>query len=230
MQLQGTDAELTGDGTYTEQDYIVYIFTISYLFFGGSGCMEYSKVIQRFKSVFAINGAKETADSPFFHAAAPEKLVYLTDLYETFNYWTSIYLNGELEALKAYQVPVHIIDFYQNYEPNNPPLTKAGIYLCDLDGIKAENASAAPGGILIRYGLITIATTIGGMAICIDLNVLNQNDPQIVMVDLDDCLTMDCVQSYEDVQKIFHVVAPGFNEFIWKLSGDEYNDFEDTFL
>lgn len=29
MQLQGNDAELTGDGTYTEQDYVVYIFTIS---------------------------------------------------------------------------------------------------------------------------------------------------------------------------------------------------------
>lgn len=29
MQLQGVDAMLTGDGTYTEQDYIVYIFTIT---------------------------------------------------------------------------------------------------------------------------------------------------------------------------------------------------------
>lgn len=29
MQLQDVDAELTGDGTYTEQDYIVYVFTIS---------------------------------------------------------------------------------------------------------------------------------------------------------------------------------------------------------
>ena len=29
MQLQGIDAELTGDGTYTEQDYILYIFTIN---------------------------------------------------------------------------------------------------------------------------------------------------------------------------------------------------------
>lgn len=29
MQLQGVDGELTGDGTYTEQDYILYIFTIS---------------------------------------------------------------------------------------------------------------------------------------------------------------------------------------------------------
>ena len=29
MQLQSVDAELTGDGTFTEQDYIVYIFTIS---------------------------------------------------------------------------------------------------------------------------------------------------------------------------------------------------------
>lgn len=28
-QLQGVDAQLTGDGTYTEQGYIVYIFTIS---------------------------------------------------------------------------------------------------------------------------------------------------------------------------------------------------------
>ena len=29
LQLQGISAEMTGDGTYTEQDYIVYIFTIS---------------------------------------------------------------------------------------------------------------------------------------------------------------------------------------------------------
>lgn len=29
MQLQGTDAEVTGDGTNTDQDYVVYIFTIS---------------------------------------------------------------------------------------------------------------------------------------------------------------------------------------------------------
>lgn len=28
MQLQGVDAQLTGDGTYTQQDYVVYIFTI----------------------------------------------------------------------------------------------------------------------------------------------------------------------------------------------------------
>ncbi len=29
VQLQGVEAELTGDGTYTEQGYVVYIFTIS---------------------------------------------------------------------------------------------------------------------------------------------------------------------------------------------------------
>jgi len=29
MQLKGVDAELNGDGTYTGQDYIVYIFTIT---------------------------------------------------------------------------------------------------------------------------------------------------------------------------------------------------------
>ncbi len=29
MQLQGLDAKLTGDGTHTKQDYVVYIFTIS---------------------------------------------------------------------------------------------------------------------------------------------------------------------------------------------------------
>lgn len=28
-QLQGVDAELTGDGTYTEQGYVIYIFTIT---------------------------------------------------------------------------------------------------------------------------------------------------------------------------------------------------------
>ena len=29
MQLQGVSADVTGDGTHTDQDYIVYIFTIS---------------------------------------------------------------------------------------------------------------------------------------------------------------------------------------------------------
>ena len=29
MQVQGLDAELTGDGTFTEQEYVLYIFTIT---------------------------------------------------------------------------------------------------------------------------------------------------------------------------------------------------------
>lgn len=192
--------------------------------------MDYLQVVQRFKKLFEKNGAEETEDAPFFRAADFEKIKYLTDLHGTFSYWSNVYLRNELDRLQEYKIPDHIIEFYSKYEPSNVPLTKAGIYLCDLDRIKGENASGVPGGILLRYGLITIATSIGGMAVCMDLNTRVENDPQIVMVDLSDCFDVDCVQSYEDVQKIYHIVAPGFNEFIWKLSGDEYEDFEDSFL
>lgn len=191
--------------------------------------MDYSEVIRRFKDLLTKNGIEETADDPFFREASEDQVKYLSDLYGTFNYWTSVYLDDELETLKNYRVPDHITAFYQKYNPN-VSIEKAGIFLFDLDRIKDENSICVPGAVLIKYGLITIATSIGGMAVCMDLNVLHENEPRIVIIDLCDCNDVDDVECYEDVQEISHLVAPSFSEFIWKLSGDEYDDFEDTFV
>lgn len=190
--------------------------------------MDYQEIVDRFKRTFEKNGAKE-GETPWFGKAAPEELACLTDLYGTFHSRNQVYLQDELESLRNYQVPETVLEFYRDYEPNHIPMTQAGIYMCDLGGILAENSSGAPGGILIRYGLVTLATTIGGMAVCMDLNQVSNQDPKIVLVDLDDCLDPEEVSSYEDVVKIEHLISPTFSEFLWKLSGDLYEDFEDTY-
>ena len=109
-------------------------------------------------------------------------------------------------------------------------MTNAGIYLLDLEAIKDENSSDAGGGVLLKYGLITIATTIGGDLVCIDLNDMKNNDPKVVIIEHWSCCSVDSVENYEDVQEIEHLISETFSEFLWKLSGDEYEDFEDTYL
>ena len=192
--------------------------------------MDYAKIIDRFKKVFEGNGAVEENDYPYFAPADKEQLTYLIDLYGTFNYWTQVYLDNELETLKEYKVPQVVVDFYAQYEPKDIPMTNAGIYLLDLEAIKDENSSDAGGGVLLKYGLITIATTIGGDLVCIDLNDMKNNDPKVVIIEHWSCCSVDSVENYEDVQEIEHLISETFSEFLWKLSGDEYEDFEDTYL
>lgn len=191
--------------------------------------MDYAKVVERFKKVFEGNGAVEDSEYPWFGQADKEQLTYLTDLYKTFQYWTQIYLDDELEALKDYKIPQSVIDFYAQYEPKDIPITNAGIYLLDLEAIKAENSTAG-GGVLLKYGLVTIATTIGGELVCIDLNDMKNDEPKVVIIEHWCCCDVSDVESYEYVCEIEHLVAESFSEFIWKLSGDEYEDFEDTYL
>lgn len=191
--------------------------------------MDYTKVVERFRRVFEKNGAIEDKEYPWFKQADSEQLNYLTELYETFSYWTRIYLNGELESLKNYRVPQSVIDFYAQCEPKGIPMTNAGIYMCDLETIKNENSSSS-GGVLLKYGLITIATTIGGELICIDLNHMKNDEPKVVIIEQSYCYDAADIESYEYVCEIEHLISESFSEFIWKLSGDEYEDFEDTYL
>lgn len=191
--------------------------------------MDYVKVIERFRKVFNGNGAIESSEYPWFRQAVKQQLAYLTDLYETFNYWTQIYHDNELKTLKNYKVPQSVINFYEQYEPQNIPMTNAGIYMLDLEAIKNENSSGG-GGVLLKYGLITIATTIGGELICIDLNDMKDNEPKVVIIEHCNCCDVGIVKDYEYVCEIEHTISKSFSEFIWKLSGDEYEDFEDTYL
>lgn len=192
--------------------------------------IDYTKVVERFKKVFEGNGVEEERDYPWFQPADKEHIAYLTDLYGTFSYWTQVYLDDELEILKDYKVPPIVVDFYAQYEPKEIPMTQAGIYLLDLEAIKDENASDAGGGVLLKYGLITIATTIGGDLVCIDLNDLKDNDPRVVIIEHWQCCDVEAVEDYGYVKEIEHLVSESFSEFLWKLSGDEYEDLEDTYL
>jgi len=192
--------------------------------------LNYEKVIERFKNTFAKNGVIENDDEPFFGKASNDRIVYMTELFETFSYWSSVYLNGELETLKNYAIPESVIEFYRLYEPKNVPMTNAGIYLCNLERFKDENSCEGGGGVLIKYGVLTIATTIGGELVCIDLNNMIDNEPRVVIFNNYECSFVEEFNSYADVLKIEHLVAESFSEFIWKLSGDEYEDFEESFL
>lgn len=50
-----------------------------------------------------------------------------------------------------------------------------------IEQIKYENFELTPGALLIKYGLITIATTTGGNVICLDLNIINNEEPRVVI-------------------------------------------------
>ena len=182
-------------------------------------------IVRQFRELFRKNGAVESPDEPWFREADPMKMLCLTDLYGTYSRDSSVYLNDELRSLRGCMAPAEMIIFYRYYEPCNLPDTRAGVTLLDLDGIRAENSSGAPGGILIRYRLITFATTIGGMAVCVDLN---HRIPNVVLVDDSGCYSADCVKSYRDVKKLSHPVARSFTTFLQRLSKDQYDDLEDT--
>jgi len=192
--------------------------------------MDYEKLMERFKNTFAKNGVTEELAGPFFGKADEEEIKYMTDLYSTFSYQSAVYLDGELETLKNYTMPKSVVDFYSMYEPKNDPMTNAGIRLCDLRTFMEENSCDGGGGVLIKYGVFTIAVTIGGELVCIDLNNMVNDEPRVVIFNNWECCDVDGINSYEDIQKIEHLVSESFSEFLWKYSGDEYDEFEDTFL
>lgn len=182
-------------------------------------------IVRQLRELFRKNGAVESPDDPWFREADPVKMLCLTDLYGTYSRDSSVYLNDELKTLRGCMTPAEMILFYRYYEPCNLPDTRAGVNLLDLEGIRAENSSGAPGGVLIRYRLLTFATTVGGMALCVDLN---HRIPNVVLVDDSDCYSADCVKSYRDVKKIARPVARSFTTFLQGLSRDQYDDLEDT--
>jgi hypothetical protein len=121
-----------------------------------------------------------------------------------------------------------------------------GIRLLDLEEMKVENSSAAPGMYLLKYGLLTIATTIGGHAICLDLNT---KQPCVVMADHafcsynDDLKLVECVlvpdeiaESYADdepivlsyalIKQCLPEIAASYQDFLLKLSNESYEDMD----
>ncbi|MCH5138317.1 SMI1/KNR4 family protein [Clostridiaceae bacterium UIB06] len=147
---------------------------------------KYKPIISKIQNYLMQKGFDESEiSSTFSPCLDKEKLKLLTDLYKFFSYWSSVFYeeDGELLALKNYRVPKDIISFYENFEPKELGDLNGDVCLLDLDGIKEENCSAFPGAYLIQYGLITFATTAGGNAICMDLNIINNGEPRVIYAD-----------------------------------------------
>jgi hypothetical protein len=165
-----------------------------------------------------------------FGKASEDELKYLTELYNTFNYFTTIYLDDELEILKDYRVPDVVLDFYRNYEPKEIPMLPCYLRLLSLDAIKEENAELHPSAYLIRYGLITFATTVGGNAVCMDLNQLNDGEPRILYCDKTYIHSDDEEIEFRKTISTLPEIAPKFSEFLHGLSVGMYEDIEDFYI
>lgn len=190
----------------------------------------YDEIENRLKNTFEKNGVKDINEISFFQKAKPEDLECLLHVYDFFNYWTTVYLNDELRCIKDWTIPKHIIDFYKNYEPCQQPMTEAGIYVCSLKRIKEENACS----ILLKYKLLIIATSIGGNPVCLDFNQMKNDDPAVIIMDHTSIPLFEEIEEYYpeyvDMKELIHTVSTSFMDFLWKYSGDEYDDLETMFL
>lgn len=147
---------------------------------------EYKGIIEKIKLYLQRRGIeKECIEKSFVPCTDEHRLAALSKLYDFYSKWSAIFLeeDEELVELKDYELPESVLNFYRDYEPNELPCLEGGIYLLNLEGIKDENSNSSPGAYLIKYGLVTIAITIGGNAICLDLNWIANGEPRVVYAD-----------------------------------------------
>ncbi|MED4726903.1 hypothetical protein P9597_01905 [Aneurinibacillus migulanus] len=215
--------------------------------------MEFAKIITKFHRNFMRDGMAQEDVNKAFQQANTADLNSLLDLYGTYSESSSAYTKNELEDLKKYTVPDSVVAFYSNHEPHLVPTLSGGIRLMNLESIKVENSSAAPSMYLLKFGLLTIATTIGGHAICLDLDSTNDSQPRVVIADQafcsynDDLQVVECVLVPGDIAENYAVdepillsntlikqclseIAPSFREFLKNLSNESYENIEDDFL
>lgn len=215
--------------------------------------MDYSQIINKFQRNFVRDGMNPDKVKGSFREANIEDLNYLLDLHGTYSESSLFYEKDALEELKNFTVNKTVIEFYRKYEPHNLPTLSGGIRLLALESIKVENASVSPSMHLLKFGLLTIATTIGGHAICLDLNTENNNEPRVVIADQvfcsynEDLDLVECVivpdsvaQNYTDdepiilsyslIEQCLPEIAVSFSEFLANLSNEIYENVEDDFL
>lgn len=127
--------------------------------------MNYQLIYENFKQ--STNG--ESLECPFFEKASELDISILSQLHNVCLSHTAIWKESDIENLLNLKIPESVINFYQEMNPKNVPMNDAGIYLADLNKIREEYSQFEPGCYLIKFGLIVIATTIGGNPIIVDL-------------------------------------------------------------
>ena len=170
--------------------------------------------------------------------ATGQDLEVITNLFKVYGKDNSVYSEDELMVLRNYNVPKRVVDFYQGFRPISSIDLGADVILLSLEEIKVENTELAPGALLIKYGLLTIASTTGGNAICLDLNRITNEEPRIVIADstifssqqvtiFKEGIMINEELSYEVIQKYVIEINKTFTGFLEMIINDEINDIED---
>ncbi len=208
--------------------------------------MNYQMIYDNFRQAAEY---EEEAEQPFFAPSTQEKMEVLTELYRVCASCSAIWTEKDIAPLRDLKIPDPLLAFYREMEPINAPMNEAGLYLADLDRIRQEYSQLEPGCYLIKFGLLVIAATIGGNPILVDL--YDENAPVFIC----DYQLLSCDKKDGQVNLSFPFpsqvlqdrygaevipvnrntllecltpIEKSFEEFITKLSADEYEcDLED---
>lgn len=212
-----------------------------------------NEIVNKIRSNLLNSGISKNEVNAAFGLAINEDLKYISDLFETYSYWSQFYKKIDLSNLRYINMPEVVLDFYQNYEPKRLPMLNGDIKLLGLNALKEENSSAAPGMYLIKYGVITFATTIGGHAICLDLNEINDGEPRVIICENTYCsynedlngveivnLLDDVSQrygedepimlSYELIKECLPEISRTFTGFLRNIADEVYINIEEEYL
>lgn len=166
------------------------------------------------------------------------ELGVLTNLFKTYSFSNSAYDKNELKNLLNYKVPQIVINFYKEFSTIDGIDLGGDVIFLSLNEIKRENSELTPGALLIKYGLVTIASTTGGNAICLDLNTTNDEEPRIVIADktiftdkeiiiFKNGLMIKKNLSYEVIKKYVVEISSTFTGFLEMLINEEIDDIEE---
>jgi hypothetical protein len=172
-----------------------------------------------------------------FKKPSEKELEVLTNLYQTYSHSSSVYNEEELETLKSYTLPEKVVEFYKEFSPSVGIFLDCGVTLLSLEDIKRENSEFAPGAYIVKYGVVTIATTTGGNAICIDLNALTDGEPGVLIADqsilnsnyitvFPNGVIQEYELSYEVIRKFAPEISNTFTGFLKMLANREVDDVE----
>lgn len=167
-----------------------------------------------------------------------EDLEVITNLFKTYSFSNSVYDEDELTNLSNYNVPEIVIDFYKKFSTLDGIDFGGDVNFLSLKGIKHENSELTPGALLIKYGLLTIATTTGGNVICLDLNSINDEEPRVVIADrtifadkkiivFKDGTMIKENLSYKVIKKYVVEINSTFTGFLEMLINEEIDDVEE---
>lgn len=167
-----------------------------------------------------------------------EELEVITDLFKTYSFSNSVYDEDEIKNLLNYNVPQIVTDFYKEFSTVDGIDLGGDVIFLSIKDIKRENSELTPGALLIKYGLLTIASTTGGNAICLDLNIINDEEPRIVIADktiftykkiiiFRNGIMIKETLSYEVIKKYVVEINSTFTGFLKMLINEEIDDVEE---